>query len=109
MIKSPQSLLNMIYTLDSLCQQLSVLNDAQSKNATSQVITQLALSEQEQIILIRLKVATIKQALESALSAVELHDEEAIKQALFIAMYELNQQTVPSSLIKYQVDPVLAG
>jgi hypothetical protein len=43
------------------------------------------------------------------LSAVELHDEEAIKQALFIAMYELNQQTVPSSLIKYQVDPVLAG
>ena len=109
MTKSPQSLLNTIYTLDLLCKQLSVLSEAQSKNATSQVITQLALSEQEQIILIRLKAEAIKQALESALSAVELHDEEAIKQALFLAMYELTQQTVPSSLVKYQVDPVLAG
>ena len=109
MTKSPQSLLNTIYTLDLLCQQLSIVSNVQNKNATLQVITQLALSEQEQIILIRLKVETIKLALESALSAVELHDEEAIKQALLLAMYELTQQTVPSSLIKYQVDPVLAG
>ena len=109
MTKSPQSLFNTIYTLDLLCQQLSVLSHAQKSDSNAQVITQLALSEQEQITLIQLKVEAIKQALDCALSAVEVHDETAIKQALLLAMYELTQQHIPSTLMKYQVDPVLAG
>ena len=109
MIKSPQSLLNSICTLDLLSQQLSILSHAQNTDSNGQVITQLALSEQEQILLIRMKVEAIKQALDCALSAVEVHDETAIKQALLLAMYELTQQQVPSTLMKYQVDPVLAG
>ncbi|MEC6795629.1 hypothetical protein VXS03_01035 [Photobacterium sp. S4TG1] len=109
MIKSPPSLLNTIYTLDLLSQQLSVLSHAHNTESNLHVITQLALSEQEQIMLIRMKAEAIKQALDRALSAVELHDEVAIKQALVLAMYELTQQPMPSTLMKYQVDPVLAG
>lgn len=109
MTQSSQSLLNTIYTLDMLIQQLSVLSHAQNTDLNAKVITQLALSEQEQIILIQVKVEAIKRALNCALSAVELHDEAATQQALFLAMYELTQQHIPSTLMKYQVDPVLAG